>query len=94
MKKLFNFAKEKDIDGPFRTEYLVSLAFNYRVMEVAASVTHFLRLLIKGLILNYFRYFPCPILLREKVIYHLYAIRYRAGAGSMFLAPAPRVFVS
>ena len=41
MKKLFNFAKEKDIDGPFRTEYLVSLAFNYRVMEVAASVTHF-----------------------------------------------------
>ena len=62
MKKLFNFAKEKDIDGPFRTEYLVSLAFNYRVMEVAASVTHFLRLLIKGLILNYFRYFPCPIL--------------------------------
>ena len=94
MKKLFNFAKEKDIDGPFRTEYLVSLAFNYRVMEVAASVTHFLRLLIKGLILNYFRYFPCPILLREKVIYHRLAIRYRAAAGSMFLAPAPCAFVS
>ena len=41
-------------------------------------------LLIKGLILNCFLIFPYPTRLREKVIYHLYAIRYWAGAGGMF----------
>jgi len=39
---------------------------------------------IKGLILNCFQIFPYLQDPREKVIYHLYAIRYRAGAGGMF----------
>ncbi len=39
---------------------------------------------LKGLILNCFQLFPYPTRLREKVIYHLYAIRYMAGAGGMF----------
>ena len=48
----------------------------------------------KRLILNCFQHFPYPCGLREKVIYHRLAIRYRAAAGSMFLAPAPCAFVS